>query len=209
MKANAKKTLLILAAVAVLATAVFMLLPKRNPPASLDAREQQEQAHFAEIAKNSSDVSARRYATAMLKDQAVLTELARNEKEDVYVRMSALENITNQVFLASIAKNEGDCYVCVAAFQNLTDQALLLDIATNSPDLGSRAVAANRLNDRVLAEELGKHIEGLRRKAHHLESAVMDIKHRDDQENLMKIAEDGEDEVLRQAAKERLEELRK
>ena len=65
------------------------------------------QALFAEIAKNDSDTSMRHRALNALKDQAVLSEIAKNDDEDTLIRMRAVRKLKDKTLLMDIAKNYG------------------------------------------------------------------------------------------------------
>jgi len=210
MKSNARMMAFTLTPIVIVTlTAIVLLLVRNKQRSDLDAEEREYQARLAEVAKNHGDVVARVNAVALLKDQALLTEFASNEKEDAYVRSYALQNLTNQAFLAKIAKNDEDGDVCVAAFHNLTDQVLLLDIAKNSPRLGSRAVAASMLNDRALAEELRKQIDKLRQREGRVKAELWRLEEMTDPAVLADWAKNHEYPEVRQAAEARLNELKK
>jgi len=168
-----------------------------------------DQTLLEEIARNDSSAQVRRVVVSHLKDQTLLAEIAKNEKEHVWVRIQAANNLTNQTALAEIAKYGKVGEVCVEALENLTDQALLLDIAKNSPNLWTRFSAARRLNDKALGEKLRTQTDELITEERRLQSLLAEIGLCDDQEQLAEIAEEDKREVIRQAAKARLNELKK
>ena len=210
MRFNTKTTAAISVSIAIVTMVAFVLLLVKNKQlAVVKAEKLKEQARLLEIVRSDNSAQVRTDAVAGIDAPTILMELASNEKEHAWVRITALRKLTNQAFLAKIAKNDEDGDICVAAFRNLTDQALLLDIATNSVHLGSRAVAASMLNDRALAEELRKQIDKLRQREGRVKAELWRLEEMTDPAVLADWAKNHEYPEVRQAAESRLNELTK
>lgn len=97
-------------------------------------------------------------AVAHIKDQAVLTGIAKDDK-DCYMRAAAVKRITDQAFLTDIAKNAAEGFTRVSAAEKLTDQtvaqAVFVDVAKSDDWIGYRA-AVKKITDQAALTDVAK-----------------------------------------------------
>ncbi|WP_149915374.1 hypothetical protein [Sphingobacterium cavernae] len=84
-------------------------------------------------------------------DQIELGNIARNE-EDPKLRKIAIKKITDQIELGNIARNEEDPKLRKIAIKKITDQIELGNIASNEEDPKLRKIAIKKITDQI---ELG------------------------------------------------------
>ncbi|MFO1530633.1 MAG: hypothetical protein U1F77_13100 [Kiritimatiellia bacterium] len=83
----------------------------------------------------------------MLTDQEILGQIATTDK-DMLTRLDAVRgNLTNQVYLAKVAKYDVDWHIRREAVLKLQDQQLLIDIAHTDIDLSVREWAISKVTN--------------------------------------------------------------
>jgi tetratricopeptide (TPR) repeat protein len=118
-------------------------------------------------------------------------------------RVAAIEGLTDQTFLAQIAKTDPSTWVRRKAVSQLTDQTALADIAKSDAEDGQlRVDAIARLADQALLAEIAK-------TATDWSIRTTAVRHLTDQAVLAQIAKTDPEELVRNEAKDRIKELRK
>jgi len=149
-----------------------------------------DQTILADIAENAHDYDARKAAAEKLSDQdpRPLAKLAKNESEDVSIRLIAIKKLNDQTLLAEIVLSDTHNEVRVAAVKKLKDQSLLAklamsdegyevwtaaleqladqprltDIAMNAQNLETRKQAADKITDQILLADIAKNADNPR-----------------------------------------------
>lgn len=156
------------------------------------AGNEQACANLAEIVKNEAVIGA-------INDQILLAEIANTDK-NLYLRMLAMNKLSDQNIIANIARNDGWEYMRCLAVEKLIDQALLIDIAKNHFDIWVYRGAVDKITDQDLLADVAKNGKNSRGYA---------VKKLTNQELLADIAKNDIEVHVREAAKKRLEELKK
>jgi hypothetical protein len=115
--------------------------------------------HFADIARlhevalnAREDTLFRVFAVEKLTDQRLLATLARHDEYPA-VRVAAVRGIEDQAVLGDLARDEADAWVRKAAVEKLTDQGLLAKFARKDEHISVRVAAVEKLTDRELLME--------------------------------------------------------
>ena len=69
------------------------------------------------------------------------------------VREAAVKNLTDQALLAEIAKNDRDKWVREAAMKKIIDQDLLAEIDRNDKEREAQLITAEKLKDKSFAQK--------------------------------------------------------
>jgi len=69
---------------------------------------------------------------------------------DFHVRRAAVEKLTDQALLAEIARNDKDSWVREVAVNKMSDEVLLRELAQNSSDIYVRKNALKKIGDKTL-----------------------------------------------------------
>ena len=108
-------------------------------------------ANSSIILKNSSDNKI--FNTIINKesfsDEEILSEIARSNEYDKFIRVEALNKLDNDQSnetIKEIAFNETDEHVCSAAIEKLDSETDLIEIALNSSYSSSRLKATEKIN---------------------------------------------------------------
>jgi hypothetical protein len=117
--------------------------------------ENRKEALLAEIARNNSDCMAAKAAVEMLTDQTLLAEIAKKVHFDE-VRYIAVRRLLGEAILADLAKNDKDRVVRRVAVENMgsTNQRLLAEISQNDNDGYVRQAAFQKLTDQTLLDKI-------------------------------------------------------
>jgi hypothetical protein len=91
-----------------------------------------------------SDPEIRKDAVSQLTDQALLTNILVSDKDD-NVRVAAVRGITDQSFLAEIAK--GGPPLNLPALERLSEAKWFIDVARNAEAPNVRAIAIDKIDD--------------------------------------------------------------
>ena len=96
-----------------------------------------------------------------IKDQSALEKIATTDTGDNWIeRLVACQNLTNQLILAEIARNDTSADVRGVACQNLTNQLILAEIARNDKSADVRGVIVEKLlTDQAVLAEIARNEE--------------------------------------------------
>jgi hypothetical protein len=159
-----------------------------------------DQSVLTDIARNNLDPYIRETASENLVDKAVLAEIVFND-DNGNVRKAAVENVnfSNQEQLQDVLKNDVYNEVRIAAIKKLTNRELLSDIAEQDENVFVREAAVEKLTDRVLLANIAKND-----KEYSVRMAAVANSNLTDQSLLTSIARKDDDSRIRQAAAEKL-----
>lgn len=107
------------------------------------------------FATNDRDWFVRVAAVERVTDQAVLAEVAKTD-EETSVRRSAIEKLTSQAVLGDIARTDKDEFSRKAAVKNLLDKIVLAEIASTDRDEDVRQAAIAKLTDQSALASVAK-----------------------------------------------------
>jgi len=111
---------------------------------------------LAEIAQNDNDYDVQKTAFGNITNQYFLEEIARNT--GCFLRNSAVEQLKNQEILIDIARNDKNDDIRIDAAIRLTDksiaQSVYADIVNNGKDVYCRAGAIQALTDKEMLMEI-------------------------------------------------------
>ena len=106
------------------------------------------QDSLLQIYKSSNENGVRYTIVQKLKNQSVLEAIAMNPKEMAYIRILAMNDITNQiVFETMVSDKTTDLEVRKAAINRINNVNILSDITKGNDDYNLRALAEKRLKD--------------------------------------------------------------
>ena len=130
---------------------------------------------------------ARKAIVEKLEDQAVLSDIAKNDK-DMHIRIVAIRKLNSQTLLAEIARSGENIQARMAAAEGVTSQTLLAEIARSDEPrlkLAREATVAGLVSDEDIVRQI----------------TIFKLT---DQITLAEIAKDDKSEVIRKAAVGRL-----
>jgi len=97
----------------------------------------------------------RSIAIEIITDQTCLETIALNIKNGDY-KMIAVNQLASQPVLANIARNEDDKYIRAAAILKLTNQSVIADIALGNPTFEEWSVIEKKLTEQDLLADIAK-----------------------------------------------------
>jgi hypothetical protein len=144
-------------------------------------------------------------------DQNLLAEIAQKD-ENSYVRLAAVEKLTNQSALSEIINKETDnsvretakrryTYLCINDLKKLTDQKILAEIAKKDENRDLRLAAVTNLTDQSLLLEIVKASDDLL-----LQEEAVNNPNFTDQSALLDLAKSSAHLALRKAAIKKISE---
>ena len=107
-----------------------------------------------EIIENATLISVKTAAAKKLTDQHALVDIIRDFHIDDKVRIAAMENLTDQVLLADLAKSGVGFEM--HAVKKLTDQTILEDIVNNARSFVVRGIALKNLKNKSILIKYSK-----------------------------------------------------
>lgn len=126
-----------------------------------------DRAALVEIANNDSNIEVRIKAAEKLKDTSLIiylneVRIANKAKwSNDWADHNSVNELTDQILLADIAKNAIHIKASEYAAGKLTDQVLLADVAKNARHIIARVLAAQRLTNQTILAEIIKSRKGI------------------------------------------------
>ena len=115
-----------------------------------------DQSRLAVLAKDEKFFFLRSNIVGRLTDQRLLAEFARNPNEQQPVRCTAVRNLTDELALAAVAKNDDDPHVRKLALSKIASgpQAALADIAKTAENGDAAFAVVEKITDQGLLAEI-------------------------------------------------------